>query len=92
MEYLNGLSISDWHDVLDPERLRMEIVEDFEECISDNVMQRKRYRENFSSRQKRLKRVGRRNFHELDRLGADISMTAAACKSKRSNRLNICDS
>ena len=38
---MNGLSVGGWHDVLDAERVRMEIVETFEACISDNAMQRK---------------------------------------------------
>jgi hypothetical protein len=43
---MNGFSIGSWHDVLDVERLRMEIVEAFEACISDNAMQQKRARKN----------------------------------------------
>jgi hypothetical protein len=47
---MNGFSVGSWHDVLDAERLRVEIVEAFGACISDNAMQRKRGRENASSR------------------------------------------
>jgi hypothetical protein len=43
---MNGFSVDSWHDGLDIGRLRMEIVEVFEVCISDNAMQRKRGREN----------------------------------------------
>jgi hypothetical protein len=38
---MNGFSVDSWHDVIDPERLRMEIVEAYQASISDNVMQRK---------------------------------------------------
>jgi hypothetical protein len=36
-----------------------------------------------------LERVGRRKFRGLDRLGANISTQAAACKYKRLKRLNV---
>jgi hypothetical protein len=36
---MNGLCVGNWHDVLNPERLRMEIVKAFETCISDDAMQ-----------------------------------------------------
>jgi hypothetical protein len=39
---MNGLCVGGWHDVLNPERVRMEIVKAFEACISDNAMHRKR--------------------------------------------------
>ena len=39
---MNGFQVGDWHDELDPERLRMDIVKAFETCISDNALQRKR--------------------------------------------------
>jgi hypothetical protein len=38
---MNGFSIGGWHDVVDPERSRMEIVEAYQASISDNAMQRK---------------------------------------------------
>jgi hypothetical protein len=41
---MNGLSVNDWHDELNTERLKMEIVKTFEACISDNAIQRKRDR------------------------------------------------
>jgi len=53
---MNGLSVGGWHDVVDPERPRMEIVEAFQASISDNAMQQKRGWENpGKSRPKRLK-------------------------------------
>jgi hypothetical protein len=39
---MNGLSVGGWHDELDADRLRMEIVEAFQACISDNAMQPER--------------------------------------------------
>ena len=39
---MNGLSVGGWHDVLDPERLRMDIVEAFETCISEKALQQTR--------------------------------------------------
>jgi len=38
---MNGFSVGSWHDVVDPERSRMEIVEAYQASISDNAMQRK---------------------------------------------------
>jgi hypothetical protein len=38
---MNGFSVGGWHDVVDPERSRMEIVEAYQASISDNAMQRK---------------------------------------------------
>jgi hypothetical protein len=38
---MNGHSISDWHDVLNPEHMNIKFVEGFETCIADNVMQKK---------------------------------------------------
>jgi hypothetical protein len=38
---INGFSVGSWHDVVDPERSRMEIVEAYQASISDNAMQRK---------------------------------------------------
>jgi hypothetical protein len=35
---VNGLQAGNWSDILDPERLRMEIVELFNSCISDNSL------------------------------------------------------
>jgi hypothetical protein len=46
---MNGLCVGGWHDVLNPERLRMEIVKAFDTCISDNAMQGMRDRVNSSS-------------------------------------------
>lgn len=43
---MNGLSVGGWHDIVDPERSRMEIVEAFQASISDNVLQRRRSGEN----------------------------------------------
>jgi hypothetical protein len=42
-------SVGGWHDVVDPERSRMEIVEAYQASISDNVMQRKKGPEKSSS-------------------------------------------
>jgi hypothetical protein len=39
---MNGLQVGDWHDELDPERLRIDIVKAFETCILDNALRRKR--------------------------------------------------
>ena len=39
---INGLQVGDWHNKLDPERLRIDIVKAFEMCILDNALQRKR--------------------------------------------------
>jgi hypothetical protein len=38
---MNGLSVGGWGDELDPNRLRMDMVEAFETCISDNALWRK---------------------------------------------------
>ena len=38
---MNGLPVGGWGDKLDPERLRMDMVEAFETCISDNALWRK---------------------------------------------------
>jgi hypothetical protein len=38
---MNCFSVGGWHDVVDPERSRMEIVEAYQASISDNAMQRK---------------------------------------------------
>ena len=38
---MNGLSVGGWGDELDPDRLRMDMVEAFETCISDNALWRK---------------------------------------------------
>lgn len=35
---INGLSVSSWHDLLDPERLRIDIVEAFKTCILDSAL------------------------------------------------------
>ena len=38
---MNGLPVGGWGDGLDPDRLRMDMVEAFETCISDNALWRK---------------------------------------------------
>jgi hypothetical protein len=38
---MNGLPVGGWGDELDPDRLRMDMVEAFETCISDNALWRK---------------------------------------------------
>jgi hypothetical protein len=38
---MNGFSVGEWRDKLDPDRLRMDMVEDFNACISDNALWRK---------------------------------------------------
>jgi hypothetical protein len=38
---MNGLLVGGWGDELDPDRLRMDIIEAFEICISDNALWRK---------------------------------------------------
>src|SRR6266536_3027618 len=90
---MNGLSIGGWHDELDAERLRMEIVEAFEACVSDNGMQRKRGRENpgkSSSRSEKSASKGlEKGFQGLDGFGADISTKAATDKFKRPKRSNV---
>jgi hypothetical protein len=35
---MNGLSVGTWDDQLDADRLRMDIVETFRACISDNAI------------------------------------------------------
>lgn len=35
---MNGLSVGSWDDQLDADRLRMDIVEAFRACISDNAI------------------------------------------------------
>jgi hypothetical protein len=35
---MNGLPVGGWGDELDPDRLRMDMVEAFETCISDNAL------------------------------------------------------
>ena len=36
-----GFSVGGWEDKVDPDRVRMDLVEDFEACISDNALWRK---------------------------------------------------
>jgi hypothetical protein len=36
---MQGLSVGSWRDVLDPERLRMDIVQNFYTSVVDNAMQ-----------------------------------------------------
>ena len=38
---MNGLSLGGWDDQLDADRLRMEIVESFKTCISDNAIRKR---------------------------------------------------
>jgi hypothetical protein len=38
---MNGLPVGGWRDKLDPDRLRMDMVEAFETCICDNALWRK---------------------------------------------------
>jgi len=33
-----GFSVGGWEDKVDPDRVRMDLVEDFETCISDNAL------------------------------------------------------
>jgi len=33
-----GFSVGGWEDKVDPDRVRMDLVEDFEACISDNAL------------------------------------------------------
>lgn len=35
---MNGLSVGGWHDIVDPGRARMGMVETFNACISDRAM------------------------------------------------------
>lgn len=51
-----GFSVGGWSDLLDPERLRMELVGNFQICIADNAMRKGRDREELR-RSKRLKTV-----------------------------------
>jgi hypothetical protein len=46
---INGFSVGGWHDVVDPERSRIEIVKAYQANISDNAMQRKEGPEKSSS-------------------------------------------
>lgn len=39
---MNGFSVNNWHDVVDPERSRIKIVKAYQASISDNAMQRKK--------------------------------------------------
>jgi hypothetical protein len=43
---MNALPLGGWKDVLNSERMNMEIVEGLQTCIADNAMQRMRGREN----------------------------------------------
>jgi hypothetical protein len=52
---MNGLPVGSWHDIVDPERSRMEIVEAFMASIPDNAMQH-RLRETVLNKSKRPKR------------------------------------
>ena len=38
---MNGLLVGGWEDELDPNRLRIDMVEAFETCISNNALWRK---------------------------------------------------
>jgi hypothetical protein len=38
---MNGLSVGGWDDQLDAERLRLDIVEAFRTCVSDNAIQKR---------------------------------------------------
>jgi hypothetical protein len=38
---MNGLSVGGWGDELDPDRLRMDMVEAFETCICGNALWQK---------------------------------------------------
>jgi hypothetical protein len=38
---MNGLPVGGWGDELDPDRLRMDMVEAFETCICDNALWQK---------------------------------------------------
>jgi hypothetical protein len=38
---MNGFSVGEWGDKLDPDRLRMDVVQAFETCIFDNALWRK---------------------------------------------------
>jgi hypothetical protein len=35
---MNGYFIGDWHDVLNPEHMNMELVKGIETCIADNAI------------------------------------------------------
>ena len=53
---MNGLSVGAWDDFLDPDRLRLDIVEAFRTSVLDCVMRkRKNPYEGDASRPKRLK-------------------------------------
>jgi hypothetical protein len=71
----------------------MEIVKIFEICISDNVMQRKRNRENPGKLsnyfEKSVSKDLEKGFQDLDGFDADISTKVAAEKFKRSKRLKV---
>jgi hypothetical protein len=38
---MNGLSVGDWGDKLDAERLRLEIVDAFRACVSDGAIRKR---------------------------------------------------
>jgi hypothetical protein len=71
----------------------MEIVEAFEACISDNVMQRKRYQENpgksSADSEKNASKSLEKVFQGLDGFSADISTKAAVDKFKWPKRLKV---
>ncbi len=46
---MKGFFGGDWHDVLDSEYLKMEIVDGFQACILNNVMYKTGGREDFGS-------------------------------------------
>jgi hypothetical protein len=90
---MNGLSVGGWHDVIDPERSRMEIVEAFQGSISDNVLQRKSDQENSrksssDSERSTWKDLGK-GLQELDGSDARTSTKAAADQFKRPKRVKV---
>jgi hypothetical protein len=38
----NNLPIGGWHDVLDPERMKMELVDGLRACVESNAMEKHR--------------------------------------------------
>jgi hypothetical protein len=52
---MQGLSVGGWRDVLDPERLRMDIVKNLHMSIADNAMRKGEERRDEMRRSKRLK-------------------------------------
>jgi hypothetical protein len=52
---MNGLSVGAWDDFLDPDRLRLDIVEAFRASVLDNVMRKRKNPYEGDASTKRLK-------------------------------------